>query len=153
MGRYVCGGGDAFKRMPDVMTELHRLDLDFWGNARTAAVIRCVAAANWQDGRPGKLSGIAATLQFGVATVHSHLASLRDWTDPESGEPLPLVERVTGGYNLTAAGGESVAQWTDTAIRILSRSGTAQPGCGHAKRRVMIADGWGITDKAGLCGR
>lgn len=140
MGRDFYSIHDAFKRMPDVMTELHRLDLEFWGNARTAAVIRCVAAANWQDGRPGKLSGIAETLRFGVATVHSHLALLKDWTDPESGEPLPLVERVRGGYNLTAAGEASVEQWTDAAMRVLSRGCVVLPVRPLAERQTAVAD-------------
>lgn len=125
MGRDCDSIRDINKRMPDVMTELHRLDLEFWGNARTAAVIRCVAAANWQDGRSEKLRGIAKTLRFGVATVHSHLTTLLDWTDPETGEPLPLVDRVTDGYCLTPAGGESVERWSEAALRILCRSGAA----------------------------
>ena len=108
-------------QVPDLMTELHRLDIEFWGNIRTGAVFRCVAAANWRDGRPGKLSGIAATLNFGVATVHSHLAVLKDCQDPVTGKQLPLVGRVTGGYSLTPAGDTRMREWAAAAVAIVWR--------------------------------
>jgi len=105
------GEPPALAAVPDLLTEVHRLDLRFWGNTRTAAVLRCVAAAAWREGRPAKVSGIAATLDFGLATVHSHLLRLSHWTEPTSGASAPLVERVNGGYRLTDQGDAQMRRW------------------------------------------
>lgn len=104
-------------RVPDLVTELHRVDLAFWQDWRTAAIVGCLAAANWRDGRPGKVSGIAATVQMSVSTVHSRLAELA------SQEPEPLVCRVPGGYRLTRTGDEKVHHWTMEIGRIAASLG------------------------------
>ncbi|SDG17327.1 hypothetical protein SAMN05216241_106100 [Limimonas halophila] len=95
-----------------MLTEVHRVDLDFWGNLRTAAILRCVAAAQWREGRPAKLSGIAQSLGFGLATVHSHLAHLA--SDDGGG---PLVARVPGGYRLTPHGEAVMRRWAKEVAR------------------------------------
>jgi hypothetical protein len=97
--------------VPDVLTELHRIDLAFWGDWRTAAVVRCVAAATWCDDRPAKVTGIAMTLSMAASTVHERLAQLAVPQNVSNSEEEPIVIRVTGGYVLTQAGDAKAKQW------------------------------------------
>jgi hypothetical protein len=101
----------TLERVPDILIELYRTDLAFWGDWRTAAVVRCVAAANWRDGRPAKVTGIAATLDMGASTVHGRLAQLAGRADGPDGAAEPIVRRVAGGYVLTSAGEDKAQRW------------------------------------------
>jgi hypothetical protein len=107
--------------LPEFLIEVHRLDLHHWGNIRTAAVVRCVAADNGASGRPAKVNKVANVLGFGVATVHSHLAALARWPDPDTGARRPKVERVAGGYSLTAEGWASLRAWSGDVERVRTR--------------------------------
>ena len=104
--------------LPSFLIEIHRLDLQHWGNLRTAAVVRCVATDNLTDGRPAKVNKIANVLDFGVATVHSHLRTLARWHDPQTSKRTPLVRRVPGGYELTPAGWATLRAWSADAERV-----------------------------------
>ena len=112
---------DGYDHIPDVLTELYRIDLAFWGDWRTAAVVRCVAGANWRAGRPAKVTGIALTLAMAASTVHNRLAQLTVPQTVPNGEAEPMVLRVTGGYVLTAAGDAKARRW----CAALARAGTA----------------------------
>jgi hypothetical protein len=102
-------------RVLDALTELYRLDLELWGDSRTAQVVRCVAAANYKDGRAAKLSAIATSLELGLATVHQRLKRLETWRDCREGQTLPLVRQDTAGYWLTTVGEERLQRWLDIA--------------------------------------
>jgi hypothetical protein len=107
---FIC---PSIETIPDMVTEIHRLDVEFYGNTRSAAVLRCVAAACWREARPAKVNGIAATLGFGVGTVHSHLRMLAvDERRDSTGATEPLVKRVDGGYRLTRVGEDSIRRWS-----------------------------------------
>lgn len=110
--------------VPDVLTEVHRIDLAFWGDWRTAAVVRCVAAATWRDNRPAKVTGIAVTLHMAASTVHQRLADLAVPQNSPNGETEPMVIRVTGGYVLTTAGDAKARRW----CAALARAGAALAG-------------------------
>jgi hypothetical protein len=102
---------DEYVHVPDVLTEFHRIDLAFWGDWRTAAVVRCVAAATWCEDRPAKVTGIAVTLSMAASTVHERLAQLAVPQNVSNGEEEPIVIRVTGGYVLTQAGDAKAKRW------------------------------------------
>lgn len=105
------------EHIPDILTELYRIDLVFWGDWRTAAVVRCVAAASWRDARPAKVTGIAITLSMAASTVHERLARLAVPQNLTDGEAEPMVRRVTGGYVLTAAGDAKAKRWCAAVAR------------------------------------
>ncbi len=107
--------------LPDLMVELDRVDVDFWGNCRTATIMRCVIAADWRDDRPAKLMGIADTLGVGTSTVHDHVTRLTDPARLPSCYEAPVPRRVPRGYRLTAYGDGRARRWAAAVAKVLDR--------------------------------
>lgn len=120
------GQGELF----NMLTELYRLDCALWGHPLDAAILRCIAVSGWKDGRAAKVRGIAHTLNVGVATVHDRLQKLQRRTDPDTGEPRPLVQRAhTGGYELTERADGELADSLRTIAETIARFARRHDGC------------------------
>lgn len=85
----------------DQLNELFCRDCELWGHPVDAAIVRCVAAANWKTGRGAKVRGVSQILGISVATVHDRLKRLQNRRDPETGEPAPVVQQTASGYELS----------------------------------------------------
>jgi hypothetical protein len=110
----------------DVLVEVDRVDSAFWGNCRAATIMRCILAENWGHGRPAKLMGIAATLGVGTSTVHDHVTRLSDPGSLPAWCEQPVLQRVPGGYTLTAYGQRRGRRWARAVARVLARWGAEE---------------------------
>jgi len=110
----------------DILVEVDRIDSTYWGNCRSATIMRCILAENWGHGRPAKLMGIAATLGVGTSTVHDHVTRLSDPGSLPAWCEEPVLKRVPRGYTLTAYGQRRGRRWAQAVARALARCGVEE---------------------------
>jgi hypothetical protein len=117
-------GNETVGELCDVLLEVDRIESSHWGDKTNAAIMRYLAATRLKTGRAARISDIADTLGLGVATVHSRLAKLREWTPPGCETPVQVVERTEDGYAETPEGirrTAEIARQIEPVLRRLAR--------------------------------